>query len=500
MDSSSDSTVRIQICRNRCYSRCRRQLVVVYSKSVEEPNTVNTTNRRPTIRNDKNGSRNTNKQVSGIGTTNSNRAAGDTANAGMYGSAPNVDAMVAHAGKLRQSIREQQIELQRLEYQLICCTDNNSSYNNFTNDTKGIFNALLALFTIKNNNNDDASSPNTNGDDNGVLEATVNRAFRMFSSSTRVLLRKLSRVRNKTGPANQHYNSISDYVATEMATIPRIVTSLVQNPSRIKHLVDPSVPTLLPHVPAILSRLDKLESHVAPILERVLNNRQHLGSIEPYLPEILERFDDIEPHLAWILDNIDALAPNTGLLLKHIDELLLYADCDDYKIGTAATTITTTTTTTTTNNKPDNNDTNNNTTDDDQYALAAQLLPYLEYYVSRLDVIGPHLPLLRPHVPLLLKYNRIGKISPHIDKLFARGYKDLSASVNMDVLLFWFGWTLRIPGLPRLFFALPKSPWIVSLLANRLPKRFVRGNCSGVQCCVDNDYGYEWNNLQKDDD
>lgn len=375
--------------------------------------------------------------------------------------------MVAHAGKLRQSIREQQIELQRLENQLICCTDNNN--NNSTGDTNGIFTAIQNFAMIRD------ISPSLNGD--GVLEATVNRAWRMFMSSNRVLFRKLARVRNKTGPNNQRWESMSDYVATEMATIPRIVSGLVQNPDRIKHLVDPSVPTLLPHVPAILSRLDKLESHVAPILERVLNNRQHLGSIEPYLPEILERFDDIEPHLAWILDNIDALAPNTGLLLKHIDELLLYADCKDYNSGAQ-----------------------NFEEDDDQYALAMQLLPYLEYYVSRLDVIGPHLPLLRPHVPLLLKYNRIGKISPHIDKLFARGYKDLSASVNMDVLLFWFGWTLRIPGLPRLFFALPKSPWIVSLLANRLPKRFVRGSCSGVQCCVDNDYGYEWNNLQKDDD
>jgi len=384
---------------------------------------------------------------------------------GMYGSAPNVDAMVARAGKLRQSIREQQLELQRLENQLICCTDNDSN--------NGIFSSFKLLTNYNNNNN---------SDNNQVMEATVNRAWRMFGSSTRVLIRKLERVRDKRGPNNQRYDgSLSDYFVTEMATIPRIVSGFVQNPDRIKHLVDPSTPTLIPHVPAILSRLDKLESHVAPILERVLNNRQHLASIEPYLPEILERFDDIEPHLPWILDNIDALAPNTGLLLKHIDELLLYADCKDYSD---------------TNNEQNKQNEQN----DDQYALAKQLLPYLEYYVSRLDVIGPHLPLLRPHIPLLLKYNRIGKISPHIDRLFARGYKDLSASVNMDILLFWFGWTLRIKGLPRLFFALPRSPWIVSFLANRLPKRFVRKNCSGVTCFVDNDYGYEWNNLQKDDD
>lgn len=378
----------------------------------------------------------------------------------MYAGPPNVDAMVARAGKLRQSIREQQLELQRLENQLICCTDDESS--------NGIASTLKSLLR----------NPNNNFDGEGrILEATLNRAWRMFGSSTRVLIRKLERVRDKRGPNNQRYDgSMSDYFATEMATIPRIVTGFVRNPDRIRHLVDPSVPTLLPHVPAILSRLDKLESHVAPILERVLNNRRHLASIEPYLPEILERFDDIEPHLPWILDNIDALAPNTGLLLKHVDSLLLYADCDDCAAG------------------------DRDGTADDRYALAAQLLPYLEYYVSRLDVIGPHLPLLRPHVPLLLLHGRIGKISPHVDRLFARGYQDLGASVNMDVLLFWFGWTLRIPGLPRLFFALPRSPWIVSFLANRLPKRFVRGGCSGVTCVVDNDYGYGWNNLRQDDE
>ena len=180
---------------------------------------------------------------------------------------------------------------------------------------------------------------------------------------------------------------------------------------------------------------------------------------------VIDRFDDIEPHLPWILENIDALAPYTGLLLKHIDELLVYAEADDMD-------------------------------EKDQYKLAQQLLPYLEFYVSRLDVIGPHLPLLRPHVPLLLKHNRIGKISPHIDRLFARGYKDLSASANLDILLFWFGWSLQVPGLPRLFFTVPGSPRLVSFLAKNMPKRFARRNyCRGVSCVVDNNYGSKWNKL-----
>lgn len=152
-----------------------------------------------------------------------------------------------------------------------------------------------------------------------------------------------------------------------------------------------------------LTRLDRLESHVSPILSRVLNNKQHLRSIEPYLSEILERLDDIEPHLPWILDHIDTLAPYTGLLLKHIDELLLYAAVDEYEEG-------------------GENGRGN-------YAFAEQLLPYLEVYVSQLDLVGPHLPLLRPHLPMLLKHNRIKILSPHVGVLFSKGYKDLSGKI-----------------------------------------------------------------------
>jgi hypothetical protein len=209
---------------------------------------------------------------------------------------------------------------------------------------------------------------------------------------------------------------------------------------------------------------------VSPILSQVLNNKQHLRTIETYLGEILERFDDIEPHLPWILEHIDILAPYTGLLLKHIDELLLYAEVDEYETGGSSK---------------------------DNYAFADQLLPYLEVYVSQLDLVGPHLPLLRPHLPLLLKHNRIKILSPHVGVLFAKGYTDLSASANMDILLFYFGWALRIPFVPRLFFSLPRCPGVVSFLANRLPKRLVRGRCCDVSCYVDNDYGVGWNKLSK---
>ena len=340
-----------------------------------------------------------------------------------------MDSMVARAGLLRRTIVQQQLELQTLERQI----------------KQGRLD--------KHNGNWLGSN----------LGQTTN--------SANVLFRKLLRVKNKTGRNNRKWEGkVEDFVSHQFSTGVRIVGTLLQNPDQWKHFIDPETPTLVTHVPAILSRLDQLEDHVAPILERVLNNRRHLASIEPYLDEILERFDDIEPHLPWILDNIDTLAPYCGLLLRHLDELLLYADLDEYEQDY-----------------------------DHKYGLAEQLLPFLEYYVRSLDVIGPHLPMLRPHIPNLLKHDRIGKISPHIDKLFQKGYKDLSASANMDILLFYFGWTLRVPGLPRLFFALPGSPRIVSFLANRLPKRFVRGwtYCRGISCYIGDDYGGNWNKLQK---
>lgn len=174
------------------------------------------------------------------------------------------------------------------------------------------------------------------------------------------------------------------------------------------------------------------------------------------------------------------------MLLKHIDELLLYAEVDEHERSLEEGRGGTTTSTTSDAGGGD---------DKDSYALADQLLPFLEYYVSRLDVIGPHLPLLRPHVPLLLKHDRIAKVSPHMDRLFRRGYLDLNVSANLDVLLFWFGWSLRIPGVPALFFSLPFSPRLCSLLARRLPRRFARGYCSGVSCSLDGDYGAGWNQL-----
>lgn len=388
------------------------------------------------------------------------------------------DLLIARAAKLRQSIVKQQAELMELEQKIECST-NGYHFNNYRG-------------AIEPSSLSSSSSSSTMDFVGAKVSATITK----FISSANVLKRKLERVNQKIGPNNKKWSSVNEYFLHEMASGLRIVGGLVQKPEKIQHLIDPSTPTLIPHVPAIIARLDKLEDHVDPILERVLNNRQHLYSVEPYLDEILERFDDIEPHLPWILDNIDVLAPNTGLLLKHIDALLLFAESNEKMTEDDSDSDTDTD-----NEYGIKSDTIKSKGDDDEdaYSLANQLLPYLEYYVSNLDIIGPHLVLLRPHVPLLLKHNRIAKISPHIDKLFARGYKDLGASANLDILLFWFGWSLQVPFLPALFFSLPFSPRLVTFLANRLPKKFARkgkGYCRRLRCVIDDDYGDGWNKLE----
>ncbi|KAL9180968.1 hypothetical protein ACHAXT_009773 [Thalassiosira profunda] len=366
-----------------------------------------------------------------------------------------LDLMEQRSHKLENSILLDRIRLQRLEKRILC----------FEAGELGIVERALGNTLDSLNELELLSSNPLVG-----VQRRARKFVNTFGESTLVLLRKLDRVSSRSGANNRDYASVTDFVALETAAGVRIVGNLLSNPSQLSQLVDPDTPTLVPHVPAILARLDRLESHVAPILSHVLNNKRHLRSIEPYLGEILERFDDIEPHLPWILEHIDTLAPYTGLLLKHVDELLLYAEVDDYEAGE--------------NSK-------------DKYAFAEQLLPYLEVYVSQLDLVGPHLPLLRPHLPLLLKHNRIKILSPHVGRLFSKGYKDLSASANMDILLFYFGWALRIPFVPRIFFSFPGSPGTVSFLANRLPKRLVRGRCCDVSCYVDGDYGSGWNELSK---
>ena len=286
-----------------------------------------------------------------------------------------------------------------------------------------------------------------------------------FTKSSNVLGRKLARVQRKIGKHNAQWKGVGHYLYRQTLASIHMIRGCIQKPYRISQLaVDPFTPTLLPHAPAIFARADILESHMAQILEKIFNNRRNMANIEPYLDEVFERFDDIEPQLPWLLDNIDVLAPYTGLMMKHFDELLLYTH-----------------------------------TDKECLELSNRMLPFVDSYLSNLDTLGPHLTLLRPHVHSLIKGNRIDKISPHIEKLFGRGYISLNTSANMDVLLFWMGWTLRIPGFPSLLFNLPGCVTIMNLLAKYLPHRFVRLYQSrNIQTSLNSDYGLMWNHVTKE--
>ena len=110
----------------------------------------------------------------------------------------------------------------------------------------------------------------------------INQRGRKFAATLRqsssVLFRRIDRESRLQEERN--LESLSGYVYKETSAGVRIVKKLLSNPSQLTQLIDPDTPTLIPHVPAILSRLDRLESHVAPILSSVLNNKQHLRSIE----------------------------------------------------------------------------------------------------------------------------------------------------------------------------------------------------------------------------
>ena len=115
--------------------------------------------------------------------------------------------------------------------------------------------------------------------------------------------------------------------------------------------------------------------------------------------------------------------------------------------------------------------------------------------MSRLDALGPHLPLLRPHLRTLAPHFRT--LVPTVDRCLLEP-KAFDVSANADVLLWWFGWALKVPLLPRLFVRCPGGPALTAWLARRLPRRVVRDYCSNIQCYVSYEYGSfgrDWNRL-----
>jgi hypothetical protein len=175
--------------------------------------------------------------------------------------------------------------------------------------------------------------------------------------------------------------------------------------------------------PGIYARLTMIESHVPGILD-ILD--EYLPSIEPHLDVCMERFDDIEPYMDFILQHIEVFAPNCGPLIKHLDALLPYAKLRDE-------------------------------------GIAEEFLPYIPYFAQRMDKVAPHLPVLLPHI------RQVPAILPSIMPFLDRYLPYVAVSANLDAVLFWWGWVLRVPGLRRIL-VVPGVPALINLMAPRLPR------------------------------
>ncbi|EOD09849.1 hypothetical protein EMIHUDRAFT_216481 [Emiliania huxleyi CCMP1516] len=176
-----------------------------------------------------------------------------------------------------------------------------------------------------------------------------------------------------------------------------------------------------------LSSSSRLVPHAAAIVARAAKLERILELVEPHLDEVLQRFDQIEPHLPFVLDHVDVLAPHVGVILKHFDALLLYVD------------------------QPKDD--------------LASLVQYLPIFAPLFDTLGPNIALAQPHIKALAPH--LSTIAPHA----ARFAPYCAVSANADVLLWYFGWVLRLPLLRHLLLSLPAMPRIAAFLARRLPRR-----------------------------
>ena len=227
---------------------------------------------------------------------------------------------------------------------------------------------------------------------------------------------------------------------------------------------------LLPHAAAIIARANKLEK-MAPGILAAISEHEALPLVEPHLDTILDRLDEIEPFIPFVLENFDALVPYTGSILDHFESLVLYGGADQKYLQ--------------------------------------PLLPFLPIFAPLFDPLGPHLALCWPHLPVILPHLPV--IAPYVHR-FAP-YVSISANADVrrshppplpdksrpccvaahtdwltcapvcpQVMVFYFGWLLRVKYLGRFIMSLPFLPRLAALLVKVLPRRPVRGYTCDYDC------------------
>ena len=81
----------------------------------------------------------------------------------------------------------------------------------------------------------------------------------------------------------------------------------------------------------------------------------------------------------------------------------------------------------------------------------------------------------------------MSKLLPYMPVIAADAHRfsrALAVSANADILLYYFGWVLRVPWLGRWVLRLPFIPRLANFLCMRLPRWPVRGRTAHYICEV----------------
>merc|ERR1711904_376335 len=74
--------------------------------------------------------------------------------------------------------------------------------------------------------------------------------------------------------------------------------------------------------------------------------------------------------------------------------------------------------------------------------------PYMDFILQHIEVFAPNCGPLIKHLDALLPYAKLR--DEGIAEEFLPYMPYVAVSANLDAVLFWWGWVLRVPGLRRI--------------------------------------------------